>query len=312
MGKIEKFISLIILIILLILLAVLFKRLYTPKEVASTYEVAVIMDNSSEEYWKYLMLGAEKAGIDSNVDLRFVGMYIDMKEEEQLSYIEREIQNNVDAIVISPISSKALESWLEGRKISIPIISIGGKIDSEKVIKHISADNYTMGERLAEALSLEDSLETSYIFYPHGAVGDVVERYKGLINKLEELEIAYEVIYLNSGVLEPGNVYTASIASSGSVIGLTPGITELLSASFGEVRSVYGVGITDNILKGLEKGTIKKVIAQSDYDSGYLSINWIYSYLDGKKEEEVFLEIYEVDKNNMFTMPLEQILFPIS
>ena len=268
MGKIEKFISLIILIILLILLAVLFKRLYTPKEVASTYEVAVIMDNSSEEYWKYLMLGAEKAGIDSNVDLRFVGMYIDMKEEEQLSYIEREIQNNVDAI---------------------PIISIGGKIDSEKVIKHISADNYIMGERLAEALALEDSLETSYIFYPHGAVGDVMERYKGLINKIEELEIAYEVIYLNSGVLEPGIVYAASIGSSGSVIGLTPGITELLSASFGEVRSVYGVGITDNILKGLEKGTIKKVIAQSDYDSGYLSINWIYSYLDGKKEDEVFL-----------------------
>ena len=312
MEKIEKFISLIILIILLILLAVLFKRLYTPKEAASTYEVAVIMDNSSEEYWKYLMLGAEKAGIDSNVDLRFVGMYIDMKEEDQLSYIEREIQNNVDAIVISPINSKALESWLEGRRISIPIISIGGKIDSEKVIKHISADNYVMGERLAEALALEDSVETSYIFYPYGAVGDVEERYKGLIKKLKELEIPYEVIHVNKGALEPGSFYADSMASSGSVIGLTPGITELLSASFGENRRVYGVGITDNILKGIEKGTIKKVIAQSDYDLGYLSINWIHRYLNGKKEDEAFLEIYEVDKNNMFTMPLEQILFPIS
>ncbi|WP_426348762.1 sugar ABC transporter substrate-binding protein [Alloiococcus sp. CFN-8] len=312
MGKVEKFISFIILLVLIVLLAVLFKRLYTPQEVVKTYQVAVIMDNSAEEYWKYIMLGAEKAGIDNNMDLRFVGMYVDMTEGEQLSYIEREIENKVDAIVLAPINSQALELWLEEKKISIPIISLGEEINSQKVIKHISVDNYTMGEHLAEVLAKDAPQETSYIFYPHGAVGGIEERYNGLINKLRELRIAYETVYVNREDLEYGNLYAASMDPSGSAIGLIPEITEQLSEAFGEDRRVYGVGITDNILRGLEKGSISKVIAQSDYDAGYLSINWLYGYLEEKKNEEVFLEIYEVDKNNMFTMPLEQILFPIS
>lgn len=313
MGKIEKAVSLIILIILLILLAVLFRRLYSPKEVVSTYEVAVIMDNSSEEYWKYFKMGAEKAAVDNNVDLRFIGMYLDMKEEDQLSYMEREIANNVDAIVISPINSHSLEKWLEENKITIPIISVGGKINSHKVIKHIAADNYSMGKRLAEAVALDNPMETCYILYPNGATGESIEeRYKGLTNKLKMLNIAYETLYMSVGTLEYGDVYLNSMEASGSIIGLTPRITEQLSTTAFRERKVYGIGITDDILASLEEGSIRKIITQSEYDVGYLSINCIKSYLEKNDDEEIFLEVYEVDKNNMFTKPLEQILFPIS
>ena len=313
MGKMEKNICLIVLVIILILLAVLFRRLHSSDKIASTYEVAVIMDNSSEEYWRYFKLGAEKAGADNNMDLRFVGMYLDMEEEGQLSYMEREIANDVDAIIISPINSSALEKWLEEKKITIPVITVGGKVSSQKVINHISADDYSMGESLAEAVAKDNPKSTCTIVYPNGTVEEpIAKRYKGLIDKLEELNITYERYDMSKESLGYGDIYLSYIQDSENVIGLTSRITEQLSSFVGAEKKVYGIGITDEILAGLEKGTIRRIVAHSQYDAGYISINWINSYLKNKTVEDMLLEVYEVDKNNMFTKPLEQILFPIS
>ena len=53
-------------------------------------------------------------------------------------------------------------------------------------------------------------------------------------------------------------------------------------------------------------------MVQSDYDAGYLSLLSVLEALDGAQPEDQTLDCYTVTAENMFTDPMDQILFPVA
>ena len=86
-------------------------------------------------------------------------------------------------------------------------------------------------------------------------------------------------------------------------------MTEALCALGGPV---YGVGTSNGILRGLEEGTAAALVIQSDYDAGYLSLLSVLETLEGRRPEDQTLDCYTVTAENMFTDPIDQILFPVA
>ena len=53
-------------------------------------------------------------------------------------------------------------------------------------------------------------------------------------------------------------------------------------------------------------------MVQSDYDAGYLSLLSVLESLDGVQPEDQILDCYTVTAENMFSDPMDQILFPVA
>lgn len=87
--------------------------------------------------------------------------------------------------------------------------------------------------------------------------------------------------------------------------------TPALCQRSGGTSQVYGVGASNQLLHDLEEGKAAALAVQSDYDAGYLSLLSVIAQLEGERQENRVLESYVATAENMFTDPMDQILFPI-
>ena len=96
-----------------------------------------------------------------------------------------------------------------------------------------------------------------------------------------------------------------------AAVALEPEMTQALCQRGGGTSQVYGVGASNQLLHDLEEGKAAALAVQSDYDAGYLSLLSVIAQLEGERQENRVLESYVATAENMFTDPMDQILFPI-
>ena len=85
-----------------------------------------------------------------------------------------------------------------------------------------------------------------------------------------------------------------------------------ISLAPGGHRKIEWVRHNMPLLRGLEEGTAAALVIQSDYDAGYLSLLSVLETLEGRRPEDQTLDCYTVTAENMFTDPMDQILFPVA
>ena len=73
--------------------------------------------------------------------------------------------------------------------------------------------------------------------------------------------------------------------------------------------SVFGRKPPDALADGRGDDAAALVV-QSDYEAGYLSLLSVLETLEGRRPEDQTLDCYTVTAENMFTDPMDQILFP--
>ena len=96
-----------------------------------------------------------------------------------------------------------------------------------------------------------------------------------------------------------------------AAVALEPEMTQALCQRSGGALQVYGMGASNQLLHDLEEGKAAALAVQSDYDAGYLGLLSVIAQLEGERQENRVLESYVATAENMFTDPMDQILFPI-
>ena len=129
-----------------------------------------------------------------------------------------------------------------------------------------------------------------------------LRRYRGLEERFQERGVVWRTVMATGVEMLPE-------PNGQPVVALEPGTTEALCTWGGPV---YGIGASNSILSSLKEGTAAALVIQSDYDAGYLSLLSILEALDGTQPEDRVLDCYTVTAENMFTDPMDQILFPVS
>ena len=119
-----------------------------------------------------------------------------------------------------------------------------------------------------------------------------LRRYRGLEERFQERGVAWRTVMASTVEMLPE-------PNGQPVVALEPGTTEAL-------------GTSNSILSSLEEGTAAALVLQSDYDAGYLSLLSVLEALDGAQPEDQTLDCYTVTAENMFTDPMDQILFPVA
>lgn len=264
------------------------------------YIIGVVTKSRDSEYWMSVCSGMEKAARDYGVSVRIVSPDSESNDKMQKKMIHDLIQQEVDALAISPIASEDTSYLGEAAEKEIRIVAYDTKLLADG-IPYIGIDNRKAGEELAACMA--DKLGN------RGKVGIVTgdlrqtahsERMEGILSYIEE-NTDMEVAFIESGYanLLISDVEISRIFSEyPDVEGIfaTSGVTALGIRQYLKESPVLvmTVDAQQDALTAVENGEIAALAAQSGYDIGYETVRFI---AENKENDEAVLEdrILEAD-----------------
>ena len=246
------------------------------------YVVGVVTKSGSSEYWMTLRRGMETAAAELGMDLIILSPDSEAREDVQSKMVETLVKRDVDVIAVSPIDSYSRPEYFDmAEEKGIPIISYDtGFADPD--VPYIGIDNRLAGDALAGHLA--EALGH------RGEVGIVTggleqlshrQRMEGFIDRMKD-EPEMKVGFVESGYsnlqmsevkirrIRAAHPRIEGIVATSAVTAL--GIAEGLEA---DAVKIVSIDVQKDAVEAVLDGRIAALIAQSGYEIGYRTIQYI-------------------------------------
>lgn len=288
------------------------------------YRVSVIVSDTTDNYYSNFRKGADQAAADYNVDTSFITLYEKGDVKQQMELVSREMDDGAGAVILVPLKPEECGAILEGMSLNAPLIVMGNRFPNDKAVNGISPDHREEGRLLGEAIVKENSPDTPVYFFSAGlAYGYEGEIYDGLMPVLSEAGFHAVFYQRNMG---NGDTFWKTLEEAAGRRGGKAVIAALDAESLeaasdlmeaspdheADIFGIYGVGSTTRLLNRLDRGGIRGLVVMNQFDSGYLAIEKAVEAIrkTGKKEQ-ITLDSYYVEKEDLRTPQFEKILYPI-
>lgn len=286
-----------------VLLSIFIQEISLPSVSAERMEISVIFREWNNNTWGEIRLGMEKAASDYEAELRFLTPQQANSSSEQQRLIEQEIKNGADGLVIIP-ATETIQQFAK-EQISIPCVMMESS-DGQKG-HGFSPDSEIIGQMLAEAAAVD---------LPAGSCALLVNNLPGnagIQNRISAIQDALTETGFQT-IQTDGSDWSELRGQADFLILPEPGsavrLFELLDESQLDIP-VYTVGYSQEIVSGLEKGTIQAAVIWNSYGEGYLAIQQIASRLLNITPPDSAPAVILVRKEDMYEPESQKVLFPI-
>jgi simple sugar transport system substrate-binding protein len=278
------------------LLAILSLVLITATAMAApqgkTRITLIIYTDASVEFFVPLINGAQEAAMMSGVNLDI--QYGDSNPEKQNNLIETAIANKVDGIAVSIPDDNAYNSAvLKARNAGIPVVSFN--VDHSKgaagnarmafIGQDFVQTGYVIAKRMIQAHGIKrGDLVLTPVEFPDAVYATL--RYAGVKKALDEIGAKSELIGTGTNLADAqtkevqyllGHPETKAIIALGS----TPLTVAPKALQEARVKlPLGGFDLTQDIIAGIENGTITATVDQQPYSQGFYAV--IQLYLNAK------------------------------
>lgn len=285
--------------------------------------MAVIIRGRNSESWTIIKEGMEQAASEMNVNISFITLLEENNIKEQEELIEREVENKVDTIVISPADYLELTNIIESTNKKIPIILFESNIQTEAEIPYISCDNEELGRKLAEEVVRNGNTRNKItILRSQGNFSSTNERINGFIEELKLSKNTYEFLDLPKDEIEISKKINEILINNSTNVLVTfeSNILEIVGKSkrnFNSVNKnkskieVYGSGSSSVIVSLIEENIIDGIAMQNEVNLGYLSIKAAVDKIEKKKIDSSKINSTIINIRNMYSKENQRMLFPI-
>ena len=240
--------------------------------------IAVITHGSGDSFWAVAKRGAEAAGKDMGVTVKYSESANDPQEQAQL--IDASVTEKVDGIAVSAPNPDALKDPLKkAADAGIPIITLNsGQADSADLgaITHVGQDEAIAGEAAGRRLADEGGKKLICIVHEQANIGlnqrcDGAKQ--GFGGEVENLQV--------KGVEDVSTTLTEiqskleSDSSVDSVLSLNPDIAVAARDAVqgaGSEAKVATFDLSGDVVKAIKAGEILFAIDQQQYLQGYLPV----------------------------------------
>ena len=333
MTKQEKVIWSLLAAILIILFLLSSTDLIIKEKKTEIYPVSVIVGDTTDDYYANFRKGVDKAAGEYNVDVNFITLYEKGDVKEQMELLKREISDGTKAVVMDPIKPLECAEALNGMALNSPLIIMGNLFPNDKVRGGISGDYQESGKMLGEAIVKENKAEVPVFVFTEGLdYGYNREIYNSLFHVLSEAGFQtylYEKdkqgsgnsgISPNEGMLRRAIEETVSLGRGKAVIAaldvesldLAADIVKESQIYSKYISGLYGIGSTTKLLNRMDQGIIRGLVVSNQFDAGYLSIvTAVEAIKKDRKREQIVLESYYIEKEDLQESRFEKILYPI-
>lgn len=322
MTKQEKLLWSFMALLLVVLFLLSSTDLIIKEKKTDIYPVSIIISDTSDEYYANFRKGVDKAAEEYNVDVSFITLFEKGDDIQQMELLKREMDDGAAAVILAPAKPEACAKALDDMVLNSPVVVLGNLFPNELVRSSVSLNYEDEGKKLGQAIASEHSTSLPVWIFTEGLdYGYNREVYDGLTAVLKasgfsvglyekkEIETFRKVI---EGTVYPDSkeaiIAAIDVESLDEAAGIIAG-----SPVYGNyIAGLYGVGSTTKLLKQLDNGVIKGLMANNQFDAGYTSIEKAVDALHKRQErDQIILESYYINKSNLRESKLEKILYPI-
>lgn len=278
--------------------------------------VSVILYGNTLDRWESLKQGVDQAGLDVNAEINYVVMSTDNNNEEQLLLIQREIDNGADGILLAADNSEMDVSSIQIQNTKVPIVCIESGVANGDITL-VSADNYTMGASLAQAVAEKEDERVKIAIVKDNLERDSVkERYDGFYDKIREKFSKFTIWERKEGenramifaqrelTEEAVDVVVAfDNASLEAVIDATLNLNKKVK--------IYGIANSDKAVYYLDNGKLETLVYQDEFSIGYIGLKTLLNGKQYNKSEIAnYIQYHVVDDKNLYLPENQRVLFP--
>lgn len=264
-------------------------------------KVSVISSGESGSAWEDFRRGIQEAANEDRVEANYIVLGEEGETWTQTELIEREYQRGAQAIILAVKDRGVMEDYLAGKQEMPPLIIVNSFGNYDHQASRILFDTDEAAKRLVQEIVKQESSPQSVVCLT-GESQISAEVYKSLKKAFAAEGIETESTTMNHGVEK----------ARGVLVGCGPQETEELLAKTGgsQRRAIYGVGHSDTILKEMEAGNVKGVMAYSMYSMGVHAVREAVSAIDeGEAEATVLVPCKLITRENL--KEEQTFLFPI-
>lgn len=296
------------------------------------YPVSVIIGETTDDYYTNFRKGVDKAADEYNVDVNFITLYEKGDVTEQMELLKREIDDGAKAVVLVPLKQKECSEILDGMVLASPLIVMGTIFLGDWGMTGISQDCQEAGKMLGEAIAAENTPDKPVFLFSEGLeYGYNRDVYDGLLGVLSRAGFQLHLYEMDkSGITEPDAAENGEIFRRIMEETVYPGGEAVIAAldvksldltadiiagspAYGRyLPRLYGFGNTTKILNQMDRGVIKGLVVTNQFDAGYLSIVKAVEAIEKRGDrEQIKLESYYIEKDDLKKTHFEKILYPI-
>lgn len=247
----------------------------------SKLTIAVLTHGDGGVFWSVFQKGAEKAGKDLGVNVRYLGS--NNTGTKQADSINQAVTDKVAGIAVSLADPSAVQSAVEAAvKAGIPVVTTNSGSDLYKkfgAFTHIGQDEFTAGAGAGEKFQTA-GVKSLLCVKQEQTNGGLDARCNGAKSTFKG---KFDVITTSgdkSGK-QQGEVKAAldSRKDVDGIFGTGPVVAHDASAAakeLGRKATIGGVDLSTDILKDISAGTVSFTIDQQQYLQGYVSVLALY------------------------------------
>lgn len=257
-------------------------------------EVGVVLKALNSDHWKFVEAGAKAAGEEYGVKVNVLGPPAETQFMEQVSMMEDQLTQGVDALLVAPSQPASAKPTFEQAKASgIPVLLLDTDADFEDKVSFIGTGNYEAGRLGAEFIAKQVK-KGDTVAIIRGAKGDNThdDRTKGAEEVLKEKGIKVVVQPADSDRAKGASVMENILTAHPDVTAVYATNEEMALGALRTVQDknkdvlVIGFDGTPEGLESVKNGGLTATIAQDPYMIGYLGVESAYKNAKGEKVEK--------------------------
>ncbi|MGY1806602.1 sugar ABC transporter substrate-binding protein [Blastococcus sp. SYSU D00669] len=252
---------------------------------SSDLSFAVITHGSAgDAFWDVVQNGAEQAGEDLGVGVDYQS---DGDPQRQSQLIDAAVNQDVDGIVVSMANPDALQDSIEAAvDAGIPVVTInsGGDRSAEfGAIGHVGQDETIAGQGAGQRLAEDGATTVLCVLHEAGNIG-LEQRCDGASQGLGS-EVTPLQVDIND-LQGAQSTITSELQSNpdvDAVLTLNSAVAAVAVAAIGDAGSQASVATFDlnqDVITGIQDGTISFAVDQQQYEQGYLPVVMLKLYAE--------------------------------
>jgi ribose transport system substrate-binding protein len=321
--------SLIAVVVLMTMAALL--NCNSPGSKAGIYTIAVIPKGTTHEFWKSIHAGAVKAERElsdqgTKTSVIWKGPMREDDREQQIQVVEGFLTQRVSGIVLAPLDNQALVRPVEeANQSNIPTVIIDSGLESSHIVSFVATDNVKGGMLAADYLGtlLQGKGKVLLLRYQEGSAS-TQDREKGF---LQQLKTAYPGIEVISSDQYAGPTRETAFAASqnllnrygneiqgvftpneSSTAGMLLALQDINKA--GKIKHV-GFDASTALVDAMRNKQLDGVVVQDPFKMGYLGVQTMVSYLQGKSVElRIDTGVYMITPDKLDDPKFQEVLHP--
>ena len=281
-------------------------------------KISVLLNESMDDRWVIVKEGMEQAATDYDAELNIVLTDRIANSNEQQNLILREIEGGTNGIVLEPVAGVGLSNFIGEHQGNVAITLIGSDLTPQNVYDCVAPDSFEMGKVLGKTF-VED-YENSQTKPVIGVFASASPNYAAeqcMKGFMEEIEYSNGVLRfdpdskMSDEILDEINHEGIDV-----LVAFESRMTEKLvdfvaNAGFESLPRVYGTGYSQKAIYYLDKGIVSKLVLTNEFNLGYLAVESSATKQSPRGLKYPEMEIYVVDRNNLYDEAFQKILFPL-